>query len=128
MKQTLRESSYFVMAALLDGPNHGYAIMNAVSELSGGTVSIPVATIYGTLDRLALDKMIEQTGEEIVDGRARRIFALTDHGSDTLGGEAKRMANAATVVQDRLAATSAARTASRATSKKTTVKPKAVRA
>ena len=45
----LRESTYFILAALLDGPRHGYAIVKEVEQLSGGRVRLSAGTLYGAL-------------------------------------------------------------------------------
>jgi PadR family transcriptional regulator PadR len=47
----LRPASYFVLAALLDGPLHGYAIAARARELSGGEVRLTAGTLYGALER-----------------------------------------------------------------------------
>jgi PadR family transcriptional regulator, regulatory protein PadR len=104
MGKTLTETSYFVLASLVDGPKHGYAIVKAASELSGGVLKMPVATVYFTLDKLATLGFIEQTNEEIVDGRARRVFALTESGSGAVEAETQRLADAAEAVQRKLTA------------------------
>lgn len=36
----MREPTYFVLAALLAGPLHGYAIIKRAGELSGGRVRL----------------------------------------------------------------------------------------
>jgi PadR family transcriptional regulator PadR len=38
MSRPMREPSYFILASLIDGPLHGYAILNRVGELSEGRV------------------------------------------------------------------------------------------
>jgi PadR family transcriptional regulator, regulatory protein PadR len=102
MRPLLREPAYFVMAALASGPSHGYAIVAIARELSGGNVRVPVATVYATLDRLAQDGLIVQSDTVVVDGRARRVFALTEEGSNLLSAESQRLAEAAAEVQRRL--------------------------
>ena len=47
----IRRSTYFVLAALLDGPLHGYAIIGRAAELSGGEVRLSTGTLFGALDR-----------------------------------------------------------------------------
>ncbi len=48
----IRRSTYFVLAALLDGPLHGYAIIGRAAELSGDEVRLSTGTLFGALDRL----------------------------------------------------------------------------
>ena len=53
-------------------------------------------TLYTALDRLRADGLIAVEREEIVDGRLRRYYWLTDHGAVALRAEAARLqANAA---------------------------------
>ena len=97
----LRPASYFVLAALLDGPLHGYAISARAAELSDGDVRLTAGTLYGALDRMAARGLVEIDGEETVDGRLRRYYRLTDGGRDAVLEEADRLAAAARVVQVR---------------------------
>jgi DNA-binding PadR family transcriptional regulator len=96
----LREPTYFVLAALLDGPLHGYAILGRVEELSSGSVRLAAGTLYAALDRLSESELVEVVNEEVVNGRSRRYYALTPDGEATVRAEAERMAAAAKVVTD----------------------------
>jgi PadR family transcriptional regulator, regulatory protein PadR len=97
----MREPAYFVLASLLDGPLHGYAIIRRAEELSGGRVRLATGTLYTALDRLAAAGYVELVREEIVNGRARRSYGLTPPGAGALRAEATRMADAARLVTDR---------------------------
>jgi PadR family transcriptional regulator, regulatory protein PadR len=89
--QPLSEAAYLVLASLAEGPTHGYEIIGRANVLSSRRVTLPVATLYGTLDRLTLRGHIELISEEVVDGRARRTYALTEEGHKTLEDETQRM-------------------------------------
>ncbi len=97
----LREPTYFVRASLLDGPLHGYAIIQRAEHLSGGRVRLATGTLYTALDRLTAEGLVELVSEEIVNGRARRSYGLTPAGSGALRAEATRMAEAARLVTNR---------------------------
>ncbi|WP_236003670.1 PadR family transcriptional regulator [Nonomuraea antri] len=97
------EPMYYVLAALLDGPMHGHAIMGVVTELSGGRVKPSVGTLYGILERLSDRGMIAVDREEPVGGRNRRYFRITDSGTTVVESEAQRMLRAATLVMKRTA-------------------------
>src|SRR5579864_2963759 len=97
----LREPTYFVLASLLDGPLHGYAIIQRAEHLSGGRVRLATGTLYTALDRLTAEGLVELVSEEIVNGRARRSYGLTSSGSGALRAEATRMADAARLVTNR---------------------------
>jgi PadR family transcriptional regulator, regulatory protein PadR len=96
----MREPTYFVLASLLSGPLHGYAIIKRTAELSGGRVRLATGTLYTALDRLTGEGLVEQVGEEIVSGRTRRSYALTGAGASAVRAEALRMAEASRVVTD----------------------------
>jgi len=97
----MREPTYFVLASLLDGPLHGYAIIQRTGELSDGRVRLATGTLYAALDRLTEEGQVELVREEIVNGRVRRSYGLTPPGTAALRGEAARMADAARLVTDR---------------------------
>ena len=94
----MREPTYFVLAALLGGPLHGYAIMKRASELSGGRVRLATGTLYTALDRLTAEGHVRLVSEQMVAGRVRRSYGLTESGSAALRAEAQRMAEAALLV------------------------------
>lgn len=96
-----REPSYFVLASLLEGPRHGYGIIKQAALLSQGAVQLAPGTLYGALDRLAESALIEACGQELVSGRARHYYQLTEMGRDRLLLEAHRLAQAAQAVLDR---------------------------
>jgi DNA-binding PadR family transcriptional regulator len=96
--RSMSEPTYFILASLLDGPLHGYAIIRRADERSGGRVRLAVGTLYGALDRLADNGLIAVDREEIVDGRPRRYFRITGDGVDAVTQEAKRMEQAARIV------------------------------
>ncbi len=97
----MRKPTYFVLASLLDGPLHGYAVIKCTAELSGGRVRLATGTLYAALDRLTADGYVELVREEIVNGRARRSYGLTTSGAGALRAEATRMAEAARLVTAR---------------------------
>ncbi len=94
----MREPTYYVLASLLDGPLHGYAIIKRAAELSGGRVRMATGTLYTALDRLAGEGYVRVVREEIVNGRARRSYGLTEPGAVALRTEAARMTAAARLV------------------------------
>ena len=99
--------AFFVLTALADGPRHGYGIVREVAELSQGRVQLKIGSLYGVLDRLAADGLIEPDREEARDGRLRRYFRLTRDGRRALAEEAELRAATARVVRARLGPTGA---------------------
>jgi len=74
-----------LLAALEDGPRHGYAVMEALRDSTGGRLDLPTGTIYPALRRLEQAGLI--TGSwSVVGGRRRREYQLTAAGSRALSG------------------------------------------
>lgn len=98
----MREPTYFVLAALLDGRLHGYGIIKRAAELSGDRVRITAGTLYGAIDRLIDQGLVAADGEETVSGRLRRYYRITGDGERVVAEEAARLRAASEVVARRL--------------------------
>ncbi len=94
----LRRPTYFILAALLDGPLHGYGVIKRVEELSDGELRLRAGTLYAALDRLSDQGLVMPDHEEVVSGRLRRYYRLTPEGGATLEAEATQLRRAADVV------------------------------
>ncbi|MFC7646446.1 PadR family transcriptional regulator [Streptosporangium lutulentum] len=103
----MTEPTYFILSALLDGPLHGYGIILRTQEQSGGQVRIAVATMYRTLDRLEEERLVAADHEQVVDGRVRRYYRITDEGTEAVRAEAARLQQAVNLVIGRIAVASA---------------------
>ena len=88
-----REPTFYVLAALLRGPLHGYAIMKRPRTVR--RAGRATGTLYTALDRLTAEGHVHLVSEESVGGRVRRTYGLTESGSAALRAEAVRMAEAA---------------------------------
>ena len=73
-----------LLAVLEDGPQHGYAVIEALRAGSGGTLDLPTGTVYPALHRLERAGLIA-SGWETVGGRRRRAYRLTTSGQAALG-------------------------------------------
>jgi DNA-binding PadR family transcriptional regulator len=87
----LQEPQLLLLTALADAPRHGYALTTEVAALSAGRVRLRTSTLYGVLQRLLHDGLIVVEREEVVDGRARKVYALTDHGAQVVETETARL-------------------------------------
>jgi PadR family transcriptional regulator PadR len=94
--------AFFVLTALADGPRHGYGIVGEVAELSQGRVNLKIGSLYGVLERLAAEGLIEPDREEAHDGRLRRYYRLTGDGQSALAQEAALRAAIVRVARARL--------------------------
>jgi DNA-binding PadR family transcriptional regulator len=75
-----------LLSVLEHEPLHGYAIIEALQERSGGALSVPTGTVYPALRRL--ERLGYLTSEwATVSGRKRRTYRLTSSGRTALVGE-----------------------------------------
>jgi PadR family transcriptional regulator, regulatory protein PadR len=86
-----------LLAALNDGPLHGYAIKEALRDGSGGRFDLPTGTVYPALHRLERAGLISGSWS-VVDGRRRRSYQLTAEGHKKLAGERANWREFATAV------------------------------
>lgn len=89
----LPQAQFHVLVALTAGDRHGYAIMGAVEESSGGVVRMGPATLYGTLKKLVARGLVEESDRRALsdDDERRRYYRLTGLGQVVCRGEADRL-------------------------------------
>ena len=86
-------ASLYLLLALLDGENHGYALMRLVDEQSQGSVHMGPGTLYGTLNRLLGDGLIVETTDESdrSGSERRRYYKLSQEGERVAVVELERL-------------------------------------
>jgi DNA-binding PadR family transcriptional regulator len=99
----MTEPAFWVLTALAAQPQHGYAILTEVPDLSDGRVRLHAGTLYAILERLQNNGFIEVEREEVVQSRLRRYYRLTALGATSLAEETQRMQRSASIAQHRLA-------------------------
>src|SRR2546430_14122366 len=104
MTSPLQEPTFLVLTALATEALHGYGEIQEVSRLSSGRVVLRPGTLYGALDRLSDQGLVVADHEEIVDGRLRRYYRMTDDGAGVVRDEAQRLADHAAEARRRLGA------------------------
>jgi PadR family transcriptional regulator PadR len=72
-----------LLAALEGGPQHGYAVIEALRQSSEGRLDLPTGTIYPALRRLEQAGLIAGSWS-VVGGRRRREYRLTAAGTRAL--------------------------------------------
>lgn len=103
MTAPLPQPAFWILAALAAGRRHGYEILRETAVASSGSVELKATTLYAALDRLERDGLIASDGDEVVNGRARRYYLITDAGSGRLADEAELLEQSARVARARLA-------------------------
>lgn len=84
-----------IVLALNHGERHGYALMGAVEELSGGVMKMGPGSLYGSLKKLLAMGLIEETEGRIdaaLDDQRRRYYRLTAIGQRVCDAEIDRLA------------------------------------
>ncbi|GAA1704746.1 hypothetical protein GCM10009808_23380 [Microbacterium sediminicola] len=73
----------YLLHLLAEEPRHGYDIMQALSDRTGGTYTPSAGTIYPRLAKLEEEGLVSKS----VDGR-KTVYAITDAGRDELARRA----------------------------------------
>jgi PadR family transcriptional regulator PadR len=73
-----------LLATLEDGPQHGYAIRDALRTHSGGRFDLPSGTVYPALYRLERAGLIVGQWGTVGERRQRRNYELTAAGRQAL--------------------------------------------
>ena len=84
--ETLTEQMFYVLLALKK-ERHGYGIMQAITEMTGGRVSVGAGTLYALLERFEKDGLIRFTRTE----ENRKYYRLTEAGEAALEAEYRRI-------------------------------------
>jgi DNA-binding PadR family transcriptional regulator len=98
-------ASLYLVLALLEGEQHGYALMQRVAELSDGGWRMGPGTLYGTLNRLVADGLIVETRTDADSDGRRRYYALTAAGREVAATETRRLRSLVRAVARHLPAT-----------------------
>jgi DNA-binding PadR family transcriptional regulator len=98
----MQEPTFLILTALAAEPIHGYGVIRAVEQLSEGEVVLRPGTLYGALDRLTEQGLVEVDREEAVDGRLRRYYRLTESGTEALAAQVQRLRRNADAAASRL--------------------------
>lgn len=101
-RRAVTEQALYILAALARGECHGYGIARDAEELSEGRVRLTAGTLYGALNRLAEESLIESAGEREVQGRRRRYYRLTAAGQVALADEVRRLRATAAALDARV--------------------------
>jgi DNA-binding PadR family transcriptional regulator len=98
----LHNNWFHILLSLVGNEQHGYGIMQEVLGRTNGAVRIWPATLYGTLQRLISNGLIEESDERPVpelDDARRRYYKLTRLGRRVLDLECERLQEMLRMVQ-----------------------------
>jgi DNA-binding PadR family transcriptional regulator len=100
----LPQAQFHVLVALTAGDRHGYAIMGAVEESSGGVVRMGPATLYGTLNMLVDRDLVyaSDRGPSSNDDDRRRYYRFTGLGQAVCQAESDRLSTLVSIARSNL--------------------------
>jgi DNA-binding PadR family transcriptional regulator len=91
-----------ILLALADQDRHGYAIMQEIERMTGGSVRMGPGTLYGTIKRMMASGLLEEADERPdpqMDDERRRYYRATPLGRDVLSAETARMSTLVTTAR-----------------------------
>ncbi|MEX2271342.1 MAG: helix-turn-helix transcriptional regulator [Vicinamibacterales bacterium] len=85
---------FHILIALGDDALHGYAVMQAIDERSGGQVRLLPGTLYSTIKKMLALQLLEEcdapAGADSEDAR-RRYYRATRFGREVRAAETARL-------------------------------------
>jgi len=84
----LTRAEFHVLLAVLEGPRHGYGIMQDVDALTAGELRLGPGTMYTAIARLERAGLLEECE---ADGDRRRCYGVTRTGNIAARKEAERL-------------------------------------
>lgn len=86
---------FHILLALGHDRLHGYGIMQAVEQKTGGAARVLPGTLYTTLNRMLSDGLVDEAAPPEAapaDDRRRRYYRMTPFGLRVAAAEVQRMA------------------------------------
>lgn len=93
-----------VLGALRDGPKHGYAIAKAIEKAGQGALRMGENQLYPTLHKLERDGFVAAEWHPQEGRPPRKVYALTEAGTEELARHRERWAAFASGVSSLLGA------------------------
>jgi len=89
----LKPAVFHILLALADRDSHGYAVMQAVREQSGGRVPMQTGSFYRHLSKLLDGGLVAEAARKRADDDPRRgsYYRLTPLGQKVLASEKQRL-------------------------------------
>lgn len=85
----LTEALFYILLAVRK-PNHGYGIIQEVSEITGGRLVLGPGTLYGAINSLLLKKWIRLYSEDKTS-RKKKEYLITEEGKKAFFKEVERL-------------------------------------
>ena len=86
----MTEAIFYILLSLRRA-NHGYGIIQEVSDMTGGRVVLGPGTLYGAINSLLEKGWIVLVRAE-TDSRKKKEYVITESGREAFTAERKRLA------------------------------------
>lgn len=89
----LPSATFHILMAVSTGDRHGYAIIQDIAELTGGSVRLSAGTLYRSIQRMLEQDLLVETGSASpdTDDERRRYYRITPFGRRVAEAEAQRL-------------------------------------
>ncbi|MCM1566661.1 MAG: PadR family transcriptional regulator [Dehalobacter sp.] len=85
----LTEALFYILLAVRT-PNHGYGIIQDISEMTGGRVTLGPGTLYGAINSMLSKGWIRLYSED-KESRKKKEYLLTGRGVEVFQHEVQRL-------------------------------------
>ncbi|WP_368293125.1 PadR family transcriptional regulator [Dehalobacter sp. TBBPA1] len=85
----LTEALFYILLAVRI-PNHGYGIIQDISEMTGGRVTLGPGTLYGAINSMLSKGWIRLYSED-KESRKKKEYLLTSRGAEVFHNEVQRL-------------------------------------
>lgn len=85
----LTEAFFYILLSVRE-PNHGYGIIQEVTEITEGRVVLGPGTLYGAINSMLSKKWIKLYSED-KESRRKKEYLITDKGKEVFSKEVKRL-------------------------------------
>jgi DNA-binding PadR family transcriptional regulator len=83
---------FHILVALADNERHGYSVMQEVAALTDGRVRLSPGTLYGAIQRMLEQGLIEEVrGAKPAADERRRFYRITAEGRRVAVAETERL-------------------------------------
>ena len=83
---------FHVLLSLVDGPRHGYGIIQDVEARTGGAFTLGSGTLYSAIKRMQSKGWVELVPAPETRDARRKYYGLTPEGREVIAAEAGRLA------------------------------------
>ena len=85
----LTEALFYILLTVRT-PNHGYGIIQNISEMTEGRVILGPGTLYGAINSMLTKGWISLYGED-KESRKKKEYLITNKGKEVFQNEVKRL-------------------------------------